>query len=134
MYRLIRRKVYPYPSLDELRAHRIRIDRSQTFGSTLSARLAASPSIGVRDMWDLFKDHRRARKLKKEKSHKHGGSASEEKVEASDTASVHSVATERPEENDEGPTEEVDVKEEDLKRLGLSILNEVADLLERVKK
>ncbi|KAI9063089.1 hypothetical protein FKP32DRAFT_1652201 [Trametes sanguinea] len=133
LYRLIRRKVYPYPSLAELRAYRSRIDRSQTFGTTLSARLAASPSIGVRDMWDLFKDYRRARKLKKGKSHKHGGSVSEDKTEASDTASVHSVATERPEENHEGPAEEVDVKEEDLKRLGLFMLNEVADLLERVK-
>ncbi|CDO71588.1 hypothetical protein BN946_scf184911.g58 [Trametes cinnabarina] len=133
LYRLVRRKIHPYPSLEELRAYRSRINRSHAVGATLSARLATSSSIGIKDMWALFKGYRRERKLRKPLTHKLKGMEKEDRVDASDTASVHSVATERPEENDEGPTEEEEVKEEDLKRVGLALLNETADFLERVK-
>ncbi|KAI0669870.1 hypothetical protein C8Q78DRAFT_1079782 [Trametes maxima] len=129
LYSLTRRKLHPYPSLAELRAHRSRIDRSQTFGTVLSARLVASPALGVKDVWDLFRDYRHTRKLKKAAKASKGHSSDNDLTEADDAASIHSVATERPEEN----TDAEDVKEEDLKRLGLFLLGEVADLLERVK-
>ncbi|KAI0639428.1 hypothetical protein C8Q77DRAFT_1046741 [Trametes polyzona] len=130
LYRLVRRKIHPYPSLAELRAHRSRIDRSHTFGSLLSARLAASPALGIEDMWHLFKDYQHTRKLKKaEKSALKAGW--KDKGDADDAASIHSVATEQPEENHEATSEHVD--DEDLKRLGLFLLCEAADLLERIK-
>lgn len=129
LYSLVRRKLHPYPSLDELRAHRTRIDRSHTFGAMLSARLAATPSLGVEDMWHLFKDYKHTRKLKKAAKE---AAAKGDDGKADDAASMHSIAAEKPEEKPEDPLE--DIKDEDLKRLGLFVLCEVADLLERIKK
>ena len=129
LYSLIRRKLHPYPSLDELRAHRTRIDRSHTFGAMLSARLAATPSLGVEDMWHLFKDYKHTRKLKKAAKE---AAARGDDGKADDAASMHSIAAEKPEEKPEDPLE--DIKDEDLKRLGLFVLCEVADLLERIKE
>ncbi|KAI0361586.1 hypothetical protein OH77DRAFT_444853 [Trametes cingulata] len=132
LYGLARRKLHPYPSLDELRAHRSRIDRSHTFGAMLSARLAASPALGVKDMWDLFKDYRHTQRLKKAAKSPKKSTESEQAV-ADDAASVYSVATERPEDLHESCDHTQELEEEDLKRLGLFLLCEVADLLERIK-
>lgn len=129
LYSLVRRKLHPYPSLDELRAHRTRIDRSHTFGAMLSARLATSPTLGVQDMWHVFKDYRRTQKLKKAAKALHTEEAA---GQADDAASMHSVDTEKLEQALEPAVEEI--KDEDLKRLGLLILSDVADLLERIKK
>ncbi len=129
LYSLVRKKLNPYPSLDELRAHRTRIDRSHTFGAMLSARLATSPTLGVQDMWHVFKDYRNTQKLKKATKTLRTEAAT---GETNDAASIHSVDTEKPEEALEPAIE--DIKDEDLKRLGLLVLSDVADLLERVKK
>lgn len=130
LYELVRRKIHPYPSLEELRAHRSRIDRAHTFGTVLSTRLLASPALGVRDMWGIFRDYRHTRKAKKAAKEKVGRHASDPGLD--DSASIHSDATENPDSSHENPLE--DVAEEDLKRLGLFLLNEVADVLERLKK
>ncbi|KAI0335244.1 hypothetical protein GY45DRAFT_1317167 [Cubamyces sp. BRFM 1775] len=133
LYPLLRRRLHPYPSLDELRAHRNRIDRSNTFGSMLATRLAVSPSLGVKDMWDLFRDYQHTRKLKKKAKEGRKNELNEDDRNASDSASIHSVATEKPEANHEVEDPTANVEEEDLKRLGLYLLSEAADLLERVK-
>ncbi|KAI0724581.1 hypothetical protein C8T65DRAFT_626972 [Cerioporus squamosus] len=122
LYHLISRKLCPYPSLSELRHHRKAIDQSQTFGTMLSTRLATSPSLGLWDMWDMFGDYRHVRKLKKAKKE----SESAEKSDLDDNAGVPSVSS--PEAG-----RVADVDEADMKRLGLFIMNEVADLLERIK-
>ncbi|KAI8995656.1 hypothetical protein BD414DRAFT_456718 [Trametes punicea] len=136
LWALVRRKLHPYPNLDELRAFRARIDRSQTLGEALSARLMGSPSLGIKDMWALFKDYRHAQKQKKAaKAHKETGSGdheNEENAGASDAASVCSVTTEKPDEDHEVSIGD-EVEKEDVRRLGLFLMNEVADLLERVK-
>ena len=134
LYPLLRRRLHPYPSLEELRAHRNRIDRSNTFGSMLATRLSVSPSLGVKDMWDLFRDYRHTRKLKKAKGGQKNNSEEDNKANASDSASIHSIATEQPDANHEVQDLTANVEEEDLKRLGLYLLSEAADLLERIKK
>ncbi|KAI0651883.1 hypothetical protein C8Q79DRAFT_63725 [Trametes meyenii] len=129
LYSLARRKLHTYPTIEELRAYRSRIYRSQTFGTALSARLSASPTLGVGDLWHLFRDYRRTRKSKKaERTSKHHNNEND-LLGVDDAASIYSVATERPSED----LEAEDVKEEDLKRLGLFLLGEVADLFERIK-
>lgn len=136
------RKLHPYPSLSELRDHRNAIDRSQTFGTILSTRLATSPALGLRDMWDLVGDYRHIRKLKKAKRESAGKSdldaAAGSRASLDDTASVKSVSFSTPDlaehlqRAEVGPT--VDKDDADLKRLGLFLMNEVADFLERIKK
>ncbi|PIL31936.1 hypothetical protein GSI_06640 [Ganoderma sinense ZZ0214-1] len=125
---LLRRKLHPYPSLAELRAHRRTIDRSQAFGSLLAARLSAAPALGLHDVWGILGDYRRLRKVKKPKedSGKNGSAgAGEEPMKGDDTSSV-SLST--------GDTADQQAEEDaDLKRLGLFLLNEVADFLERLK-
>lgn len=95
----------------------------------LSARLATSPTLGVQDMWHVFKDYRRTQKLKKAAKALHTEDAA---GQADDAASMHSVDTEKLEQALEPAVE--DIKDEDLKRLGLLILSDIADLLERIKK
>ncbi|KAI0363910.1 hypothetical protein BV20DRAFT_65419 [Pilatotrama ljubarskyi] len=133
LYSLVRRKLHPYPSLDELRAHRSRIGRSHTFSAMLSSRLATSPWLGVKDVWDLFREYRQTQKLKKAAKSPQNTGESEQKTEGDDAASVHSIATEKPEETHEQHSRAEDLEEEDLKRLGLYALCEIADLLERIK-
>lgn len=129
---LLRRKLHPYPSLAELRAHRRTIDRSQAFGSLLAARLTAAPALGLQDVWGIFGDYRRLRKIKKPKE---GSTRSgcpgtgEDPMKGDDVSSLHSVSL------NTSDTEEQQAEEDaDLKRLGLFLLNEVADFLERLKK
>ncbi|RPD62914.1 hypothetical protein L227DRAFT_572779 [Lentinus tigrinus ALCF2SS1-6] len=138
LYHLISRKLHPYPSLSELREHRKAIDRSQTFGTILSTRLATSPALGLRDMWDLFGDYKHMRKLKKAKKESAGKKELDAGGPASldDNASVRSVSFSTPdlgEHQAEAGLLADDEDSADLKRLGLFIMNEAADFLERVK-
>ncbi|KAI1797907.1 hypothetical protein LXA43DRAFT_982582 [Ganoderma leucocontextum] len=131
LYELLRRKLHPYPSLAELRAHRRTIDRSQAFGALLATRLSAAPALGLQDVWGIFGDYKRLRKVKKPKegSAKNGSAgAGEDPMKGDDVSGLHSVSF------NTGDTAEQQAEEEaDLKRLGLFLLNEVADLLERLK-
>ncbi|KAI0825106.1 hypothetical protein BC628DRAFT_1419471 [Trametes gibbosa] len=132
LYSLARRKLHPYPSLDELRAHRSRIERSHTFGAMLSARLTATPALGVQDMWHLFKDYKETRRLKKAAKSAEKQVGQQDADPGDDTASIHSVASEQPVDDHEAEVKH-ERDEEDMKRLGLFLLGEVADLLERIK-
>ncbi len=132
LFDLLRRKLHPYPSLAELRAHRRTIDRSQAFGALLATRLCAAPALGLHDVWGIVGDYRRLRKVKKPKegSGKNGSAgAGEDPMKGDDLSNLHGVSL------GTSDTAEQQAKEEaDLKRLGLFILNEVADFLERLKK
>ena len=118
--------MHPYPSLAELRAHRRTIDRSQAFGSLLATRLSAAPALGLHDVWNIFGDYRRLRKVKKPKE---GSGTGEDPMKGDDASSLHSVSL-----STSDTAEEQAEEDADLKRLGLFLLNEVADLLERLKK
>ena len=84
-------------------------------------------------MWSLFSDYRHLRRLKQAKR------ASNEKHDlgADDTASiksgVHVTSMSATDMVDDHAVREA-AEEADLKRLGLFLMNEAADLLERVKK
>ncbi|KAF8078635.1 hypothetical protein FPV67DRAFT_1465909 [Lyophyllum atratum] len=123
-YSLVRRKIFPYPTLVELRNHRREISRAAEFGDQISDRLLASSSLGVKEMWRLFKVFNQTTKNKI-------------KASAKATDILSGV-------DDEGtPTqpEEVTVLDDsrdsqetrDMKRLGLEVLDEIADLHERIK-
>lgn len=132
-YSLIRRKIFPYPTLAELREHRSEISRANEFGDQISARLSAS-SFGVKEMWRLFKVFNKTTKNKvkhsakekvKEKGHAHSRSLGD--LQKEDVVSEPEDATVLDDTHD---TQEV----RDMKRSGLHVLNELADLHERIKK
>lgn len=150
LYALVRRRIFPYPTLEELRERRQEVQRADIFSAEVSKSLTASSRSGVKEVWRLFRVYNKTRKeLLKSKSpsghsgegkeHGHGksrsvtdllgevsgrtsGGAAPEEVEQADLADANEmVADETPE-------------EQDLKRLGLHILSDIADLHERVKK
>ncbi|KAI5835560.1 hypothetical protein K523DRAFT_368238 [Schizophyllum commune Tattone D] len=149
LYALVRRRIFPYPTLEELRERRQEVQRADIFSAEVSKSLTASSRSGVKEVWRLFRVYNKTRKeLLKSKSpsghsgegkeHGHGksrsvtdllgevsgrtsGGAAAEVVEQADLADANEmVADETPE-------------EQDLKRLGLHILSDIADLHERVK-
>lgn len=129
-YSLIRRKVFPYPTLEELREHRSEVIRANEFGDQISARLSAS-SFGVKEMWRIFKVFNKTTKAKakssaKEKAREKGFSPPLDENDAS-------ILSES-----EGATVLDDTEDsqdaKDFKRVGLHILSELADLHERIKK
>ena len=132
LYHIVRWKLHPYPTLKQLQEHRGRIDRSQTFGTILSTRLAATPAIGIRDMWSLFGDYRHLQKLKKKGKQDSKG---KNDLGAADSASLYEgIASHSTSDLTDDHSLREAAEEADLKRLGLFLMNEAADLLERVKK
>ena len=134
LYALIRRRILPYPTIDELRERLHEVDRANKLGDAVSSRLSASSSFGVRDMWRLFRIVNKPlnkpwkSKAKKASAAQQGSQGPPESIDYSATIDVI---------NDE-PTvldDETESQEErDIKRLGLHILNAVADFHERMKK
>ncbi|KAF9044548.1 hypothetical protein BDZ89DRAFT_1059025 [Hymenopellis radicata] len=116
-YSLVRRRIFPYPTLEELRARRQDMQRADDFGNLVSSRLAASSSLGVKEMWRLFKVVNKGKKTKIKK--------------------VFSQPQSSPVDRDDDTTvldNDVETKEErDLKRLGLQLLTGLVDLHERIK-
>ncbi|KAI0756961.1 hypothetical protein C8Q80DRAFT_68381 [Daedaleopsis nitida] len=134
LYELVSRKLHPYPTLAELREHRKRIGRAQTFGRILSTRLATSRALGLRDMWDLVGDYRHIQRLNKARKESEGKNEVVPEVRTSlddDAAGAHNVSFSTSDLPNEKTVHEKE--EADLKRLGLFFLNEAADLLERIK-
>lgn len=124
LYSLVRRKVLPYPNLQELREHRINVERAKQFSSTVTSRLVAAPTYDVQDVWRIVHDFHRSRKLKKAARAKandaEGGDKADEGLKAEPNEPIFS--------------EDSDAPETDIKRELLAIMNYVADLHERVKK
>jgi hypothetical protein len=119
----VRRKIYLYPSLEELRNHRKEIDEADKFGKKMTAKMGTSSFIT--EMWRLFRlaDHtmnitrknhvKGKQKLSVDFSDPHSGTRE-------DKAAIDGMENGR--------------EERDIKRYGLFILDEIVDLHERVRK
>ncbi len=117
-YSLVRRRIFPYPTLEELRGRRQDMQRADDFGNLVSSRLTASSSLGIKEMWRLFKVVNKGKrtKIKKVFSQPQSGLVDRD----DDTTCLD---------------DDVETKEErDLKRLGLQLLTGLVDLHERIKK
>ncbi|KAH9950357.1 hypothetical protein B0H21DRAFT_785156 [Amylocystis lapponica] len=128
LYSLVRRRILPYPSLTELRAHRQEVDRAKDFSSAVTTRIAAAPTFDAQDVWQLFQDLNRARKVKK---------AARDKAKSTN-ASEYDLGTPGEEQDEieltEDPTpEDTPINDVDVKRTAMSALNEIADVHERIK-
>lgn len=123
-YSLVRRKIFPYPTLTELRYHRREISRATQFGNQISDELSASSSFGVKEIWRLLKIFIQATKHEVRLSSK----ATENPPAVQDSG-----VPAQPEEvtlvNDSTNSQET----RDMKRLCLEVLNEIADIHERIR-
>ncbi|KAJ6621738.1 hypothetical protein B0H10DRAFT_973230 [Mycena sp. CBHHK59/15] len=128
-YSIIRRRLFSYPTLAEMRAHRQEIDRANEFGQEISARFSASSSLGMKELWRLFKVFNKSKKSKVKKfanSQVRDRALQEGPMDDGDTEQeVNTVL-------DSDNTKE-DSKENDVKRALLAAMSEIADLHERVK-
>ncbi|KAG5639236.1 hypothetical protein H0H81_005310 [Sphagnurus paluster] len=114
---LVRRRILPYPTLAELRNHRQQVSRAAEFGDHISAQITASTSFGVRDMWRLLKTFHKTTKSNPKDPSQHLDGSQDRYIP-----------------NPEGILEDKGDSQEtkDLKRTGVLVLNQVADLHERV--
>ncbi|KAJ7492631.1 hypothetical protein FB451DRAFT_1551950 [Mycena latifolia] len=129
LYSLARRKLFSYPTLTELRAHRQEIDRANEFGNEMTMRFSASSSLGMKELWRLFKVFNKSKKTKIKKA---GNDKAREQAPQESPV------------DDSGPDEEISTvldsedakesaQEKDFKRQSLRALAEIADLHERIK-
>ncbi|KAJ7634293.1 hypothetical protein DFH06DRAFT_1437038 [Mycena polygramma] len=127
IYALARRKLFSYPTLAELRAHRQEIDRAAEFGEQLSTRFLASSSFGAKELWRLFKVFNKSKKTKIQKA---ASSKTRDPVPLVDEQDPDQEEISTVLDSDER-TETA--QENDVKRALLQMLSEIADLHERVK-
>lgn len=125
LFALLQRRLFSYPSLEELRRHRTEVKNADEFGAQVVKRLSATSSNNMTEVWRLMRmlDHTRKYRLKKLK---------EKAKEVKDRI----ASTEGQSEEDltvlEDPDEAKEVQ--DLKQLGLFVLDEIVDVHERVQK
>lgn len=126
---LFKRRIFPYPSIEDLRRHREEVLHADEFGEQVSARLSMKAS-SVKEIWRLFKLFDQTTKNKAKSSTKES-LADNGKQKASDE---HANSLNN--ETDATTLDAVDDAEEvqDFKRMGLHILEELADLHERIRK
>lgn len=120
LWEMLSRKLLPYPTLESLQMRRKDSERAREFGDEIHERLSA-PSMGPKDIYQLFKSHKSAAKNKV-------------KSLAKDTGALQTSLT-----GDSGEDEATTVldddtqEEQDIKRELLHLLNIVADIHERIK-
>ncbi|KIM48214.1 hypothetical protein M413DRAFT_22743 [Hebeloma cylindrosporum] len=120
---LVRRRLFPYPSLADLRQHRQEIIHADAFGQQVSARFSASSS-GVKETWHLFKLLDRTWRSRAKASTKEKGKGKELSDEIpSDTAQEQGPAV-------HGDADDGDAQ--DLKRISLQVMEDIADIHERI--
>ncbi|KAF9076276.1 hypothetical protein BDP27DRAFT_1285189 [Rhodocollybia butyracea] len=132
-YALLRRKIFTYPTVAELRERRRQVDRANELGDEISFRLSAS-SFGLKEMWRisriLIKPKKSKTKAKTPASVLNvvpgSGSAADDTAQAVDST----VAVDDRTILDDTTESQ---KERDMKRAVLQALNEIADTHERVK-
>jgi hypothetical protein len=141
-YALIRRKIFPYPTLQELRKRRKEVARANIFGEAVQARLTPSSPFGLRELWRIFKVFNKP-KVDKAKVAEHMG-----KGKATQDSNKSSKLDENVERNKNrkpvgsAPAEigivlddsEDGQQDKDVKRAFLQILGNIADFHERIKK
>lgn len=120
--------MFPYPTLEDLRRHRDEVSSADEFGERVSARLSASSS-GVTEMWRLFKlfDNKRKNKANAKSKDKDNGNGNNSSPGHPDNTTEYQEPT---------VLDTLDETEEnkDAKLLGLRILEDLADLHERIRK
>jgi hypothetical protein len=129
LWSLLRHRLLPYHTLQELQERREATARARLFGEEVQERLSVT-TLGPIDMWRLFKLYKAGTKEKI--------SMKENKFPEQESANlaVPSITNKAAETNNE-PTllDHGDSQEEEcLKRDLLHLLNELADLHERIKK
>ncbi|KAF9478527.1 hypothetical protein BDN70DRAFT_879870 [Pholiota conissans] len=123
---LLRRRIFPYPSLEDLRRHRKQVLRADEFGEQISARLSMNAS-GLKEIWRLFQLYDQTTKKAK---------PSKEKTSHDDSRRTPEQQTNHVNnETDATTLETVDDSEEvqDFKRIILHIVEELADIHERIR-
>ena len=122
-YAIIRRKIFPYPTLQELRKRRKEIARANVFGDTVQARLTPSSPFGLQELWRIFKVFNKPKVDKGMKTDEsvEGKQKSEPVGQASETTTVL---------DDSKDTKQ----DKDIRRAILQTLSDIADLHERIKK
>lgn len=131
LYSLVRRRLWPYPTLAELRDHRRQVIRANEFSEQISDRLSASSTFGMKEIWRLIKVFNSAKK-KKVKGY------AKDMVEHTTEVPHDDTHTDPQDDAPEAAIVLDDTKDsadaKDFKRAGLHVLGEIADLHERIKK
>ncbi|KZT02693.1 uncharacterized protein LAESUDRAFT_729938 [Laetiporus sulphureus 93-53] len=128
LFALIRRKLLPYPNLEELRRHRRQVDDAEEFSANLISRFVQSPPHDAQDVYKIFRDFYRSRKMKKASSL----DAQRKAMESLDQDAV-AIEADVDEEDTLHQSDPASSHESDVKRSVLAALNEVADMHERTK-
>lgn len=120
LWEMLSRRLLPYPTLESLQMRRKDSERAREFGDEVQERLSA-PSMGPKDIFQLFKSHKSAAKSKI-------------KSLAKDTGTLQTSLTGDGGEDEAATVLDDDTQEEqDIKREFLHLLNTVADIHERIK-
>ncbi|KAF9015150.1 hypothetical protein BDQ17DRAFT_1229312 [Cyathus striatus] len=123
LYAICRRKVFPYPSVSELRKRQEEISQAGKFGDQVTARLSSSSgTFGAKEMWRLFRliTHGKTDKLQLSQKDKR-------KEINEDTEVIENVS------DDVTIIEDPADEAGDFKRFGLQCLTDLADFHERVR-
>ena len=121
LYALIINRIFPYPTLADLRIHRQEVKRADKFGKEVQARLSSSSVLKVKEVWRMLVMYKRAKKVRIGTAQKRSRKSEASKLESHDEPTV----LDDPKESDD---------EQNIKRAVLCAINETADLHERVKK
>ncbi|KZT30570.1 hypothetical protein NEOLEDRAFT_1053072 [Neolentinus lepideus HHB14362 ss-1] len=123
LYALVRRKIFPYPSLSELRQRREEVGRANAFGREVGRCLAAPPTIVVNELWRFVKLASVARLTASAR-----GTHSTDTVKDSQEIRVETQQATTVLEKD---TEQEEV--EDIKSTALFLMDQISDLHERIR-
>ena len=139
LYALIRRRLFQYPTVEELRQRRKEVARANIFSDAVQAQLTPSSPFGLTEIWRIFRVFNKLKvgKLAKEKEEKNKGSGLPNDFDSSkldgETKTQPIVL------GSEGTSTVVDDPHKskqvaDGKRVALQTIADIADVHERVKK
>lgn len=131
LYSFVRRRIFPYPSLSDLRSHREAVGRADYFSEQMTARMSAKGS-NLTEVWRLLRlvDLKMLGKKKAIKKHIKTGSL----TDSSKDSDRDSIVSQEQDATvlDTGLDDEEEMK--DMKQDLLLFMDEVANLHERVRK
>lgn len=139
---LLKRGIFPYPSLADLKEHNQRISQADEFSDRISDRISPSSTLDIKELWRLYRLANAGWK-KKFKTHKPSASVSSVGSNASARASraslnIDSDGAESLLDVPDDPTiiDDAETTKEalELRRYALFLLTEVADFYERTRK
>ncbi|KIM85186.1 hypothetical protein PILCRDRAFT_5540 [Piloderma croceum F 1598] len=141
-YAIIRRRIFPYPTLQELRQRRKEVARANVFGDAVRARLTPSSPFGIQELWRIFKVFNKP-KVDKAKNVMKDKGKNREGVDNARGVMPDGNGGQNPNSELGGlPAEETatvldnskDIKrDKDAKRAILQTVGDIADLHERIK-